>query len=54
MSLKKDFYEELVDVIEDSLVKGKYIIYERDLKRGYRIIHFDSNSETIYREEKFP
>jgi hypothetical protein len=54
MSLEKDFYEEVDRVHEDDLIKGKYVIYESDSIKGHRIIHFDLNSEALYREEKFP
>jgi len=51
--IEKDFYEELVDIQKSLLIKGKYVIYEKDSVKGYRIIHFDLPSGAIYREDKF-
>lgn len=53
MGLEKDFYEELECVHEDGLIKGKFIIYENDAKKGHRIIHYALNQDSVYREEKF-
>ncbi len=48
-----DFYEELIHVKRDGLIKNKYIIYERDKEKGCRISHVDSASGAVYREDKW-
>ncbi len=50
---EKDFYEELEYVHKDGLIRGKYIIYEKNCDGTHRISHVDSASGAIYREDKF-
>jgi hypothetical protein len=53
MGLDKDFFEELECVCKDGLIKGKYIIYEKNNEGTHRISHVDSASGAVYREERF-
>ena len=48
-------YEELIDVRQDSIIKGKYTIIETDLNKehGHRITVVDSASAAIIREYIF-
>jgi len=48
-------YEKLVNVREDTMIKGKYTVYEFDLTKGkeHRITTLDSNTATIIREYTF-
>jgi len=44
-------YEMLEDIYHDGLIRGKYIVYERDNAKGIRITTLDSDSCAIIREE---
>ena len=45
-----DRYEQLINVVPDNLVKGKYTIFEKDSIKGIRITIVDSITEAIIRE----
>ena len=50
-----DRYDTLVDAVHDSMIRGKWIIYESNSKTDRkRITTLDSDSATIIREYEFP
>lgn len=53
MTLEKDIYGELRNVKTHYLNANTYIIYEKDEDKGYRVIHYSLDSDSVYREDKW-
>lgn len=53
MGLEKDFYEELSSVDLEKPSENKWVIYEYDSQKGYRITEIDSSKGSVVRCARF-